>query len=926
MLRLRRYRVFVALTVVFLFLLYRVQVNSAWDDGDAGYEFTYDGAPARKGAQPDLDQKPIAYNLPSDEDSLDKQDKVKIPDLKPTPDANDNFALPTPTLADDASREQPAAQAPALTPPPVAEIPDRRPGKVDDVYVNKDEDPAPPQQMQQPPGRVEQTITFTPPIHWTKLPENFPIDEASMITLPTGTPKQIPTIQYSFGSETGEAKEKRESRMEQIKHEMKRAWDGYKTYAFGHDELVPVDRGFKDPFCGWAATLVDAMDTLWIMGLKDEFNEAYDGLKAIDFTTTPRPEIPVFETTIRYLGGLIAAYDVTGGHKGEYPLLLKKAVELAEILMGVFDTPNRMPILYYNWKPAFVSQPKRANTRAGIAEFGTLSMEFTRLAQLTGQDKYYDAVARITDALEEWQSREDNTAALLPGIFPENIDASGCNRTAASQNSIDEASWKAQEQAGNARAGQPQRKPQGYIPKKSSPEGPGVELRGTSNTKAGAEKIPSKREVGHQHSPDSTEHWSAPYKPGSSQPQPLAANGRPADWDCVPQKLTASPGGVQQYSMGGSQDSAYEYFPKQYLLLGGLEAKYRTLHEKTVAAVKKWLLYRPMVKDTPDILFSAKAKISTNTDFVFPSDRIKKEYEVTHLTCFLGGMFAMGGKIFGSNEDVEVGRRLTDGCVWAYASMPAGIMAEYAQVAPCQDINSCEWNETAWHLEIDPNPDFREQQMRNYEVNLAQWEEDKQKALRQEAERLQAVEELGLRSETVDGSKPKPQSDSFAAGTGEYSAEFKETSNNGEPAPRRNDIVQFQKRDIDTQEEAPLPYDPSTLDQEAIERKIKELEAILEKSAAHAAQAPAAPAPGSFGGIAGQVPIEDTKAKEAATELAKALKILSRPRKPDTHEEYVQNRIISDNLPPGYTAVGSGVYTLRYVFVAPALFTALWSS
>lgn len=841
MLRLRRYRIFVALTLVFLFLLYRVQVNSVRPDADADYD-------------------PTSYSYRDTADAtLDKQDHVKIPQAEPAPDNKDDASLETPL------KEQPLNDPPVvLTPPPVADI-------QEDVLVGKTDDapPPPPNHIQKPPGAFEPTVTFAPPVHWTKLPENFPVDEASIISLPSGTPKRIPTIQHSkFATEDAAAAEERKSRMSQIKHEMKRAWDAYRTYAFGHDELVPIEKGFKDPFCGWAATLVDAMDTLWIMGLKDEFNEAYDGLKAIDFTTTPRTEIPVFETTIRYLGGLIAAYDVTGGHKGEYPMLLKKAVELAEILMGVFDTPNRMPILYYNWKPAFVSQPKRASTRAGIAEFGTLSMEFTRLAQLTGQDKYYDAVARITDALEEWQNRQDETASLLPGIFPENIDASGCNKT-ATHNAINDASSKAQNQAETARLGHPQRKPQGYVPNQSSSDGPGVELRDTSDTQ------PSKREVGHPHSPRSIEDWSSSHTAGS---HPLAANGRPANWDCVAQNLTAAAGGIQQYSMGGSQDSAYEYFPKQYLLLGGLEAKYRTLHEKTVAAVKKWLLYRPMVKDTPDILFSAKAKVSTSPNLDL-SDRISMEYEVTHLTCFLGGMFAMGGKIFDSDEDLDIGRRLTDGCVWAYASMPAGVMAEYAQVAPCQEINSCEWNETAWHLELDPNPEFREQSMRNYEANLRQWEENRQKALRKEAERLQAEEQFGPRSERFD----KTDSESQPVGVA-----------------RRDDAVQVEKRGADTK-----AYDSSTLDQAAVERRIKELEAILDGSATHATQPP--PATGSFGGTVGQVPIDNTN----ALDLARALGINNKPSKPETHEEHVQSRIYAGDLPAGYTAIGSGVYTLR---------------
>ncbi len=129
--------------------------------------------------------------------------------------------------------------------------------------------------------------------------------------------------------------------MQKVKSEARRAWLGYKTYAWTHDEVMPVSKKPRDPFCGWAATLVDALDTLWIMGLKEEFDDAVQAVQAIDFTTTPqRGDIPVFETVIRYLGGLIAAYEISGGSKGQYPVLLNKAVELAEILMGALTRPT----------------------------------------------------------------------------------------------------------------------------------------------------------------------------------------------------------------------------------------------------------------------------------------------------------------------------------------------------------------------------------------------------------------------------------------------------------------------------------------------------------------------------------------------------------------------------------------------------------
>lgn len=55
---------------------------------------------------------------------------------------------------------------------------------------------------------------------------------------------------------------------------MKHAWRGYKAHAWGHDELKPISGRSSDNWGGIGCTLVDALDTLWYMGLKDEFDEA----------------------------------------------------------------------------------------------------------------------------------------------------------------------------------------------------------------------------------------------------------------------------------------------------------------------------------------------------------------------------------------------------------------------------------------------------------------------------------------------------------------------------------------------------------------------------------------------------------------------------------------------------------------------------
>ena len=198
-------------------------------------------------------------------------------------------------------------------------------------------------------GRMEIIAqTSIPKIHWSQQPENFPVPTDDIIQLPTGKPKAIPRIQHKFTAESASEKTAREEKRDVIKKAFSFSWDGYRSQAWKQDELSPVSGKHRNPFCGWGATLIDTLDTLWMMDLKDDFEEAVDAVKEVDFTTSARNDIPLFETVIRYLGGLVAAYDISGG---TYKVLLDKAVELADILMGAFDTPNRMPMTFYMWKP-----------------------------------------------------------------------------------------------------------------------------------------------------------------------------------------------------------------------------------------------------------------------------------------------------------------------------------------------------------------------------------------------------------------------------------------------------------------------------------------------------------------------------------------------------------------------------------------------
>lgn len=151
------------------------------------------------------------------------------------------------------------------------------------------------------------------------------------------------------------------------------------------------------------------------MGLHDEFEEAVEAIEKIDFTDCSLDEINVFETTIRYLGGFLGAYDISNGR---YPSLLQKATEVGQMLYAAFDTPNRMPVTRWKLKEAMKAVPQEAGEGALVAEIGSLTLEFTRLSQLTNDPRYYDAIHRIMDVFDQQQND-----TKLPGLWPTVVNA-----------------------------------------------------------------------------------------------------------------------------------------------------------------------------------------------------------------------------------------------------------------------------------------------------------------------------------------------------------------------------------------------------------------------------------------------------------------------------------------------------------------------
>jgi mannosyl-oligosaccharide alpha-1,2-mannosidase len=245
---------------------------------------------------------------------------------------------------------------------------------------------------------------------WDEVEPRYPV--VSVTPLPTDKPLQLPKVQHEFEEEDSDHAKLREKRRASVKAAFQRCWKEYRDRAWMKDELSPLTGGSSDNFGGWAASLVDSLDTLWIMGMKSEFQEAVKAAITIDLRKSTQEQINVFETTIRHLGGFLAAYDLSGDER-----LLKKAKEFGDMLIVAFDTPNRMPIT--RWYPRnALHGTQRADAFVLAAEIGSLTMEFTRLSLLTGESKWYDAVERIVTLLAEQQLK-----TKLPGMWPVTVNA-----------------------------------------------------------------------------------------------------------------------------------------------------------------------------------------------------------------------------------------------------------------------------------------------------------------------------------------------------------------------------------------------------------------------------------------------------------------------------------------------------------------------
>jgi mannosidase alpha-like ER degradation enhancer 2 len=187
---------------------------------------------------------------------------------------------------------------------------------------------------------------------------------------------------------------RRQEMANSVRQEFLFAWNGYKTYAAGHDELRPISRTPKDWYGpSLLMTPVDALDTMTLMGLNDEAAKTRDYI-ARNLNFNQDIYVKNFEITIRLLGGLLSNYQLSGDQR-----LLVLAQDLGNRLLPAFNSPTGMPYVLVNLKTGA--------TRGAIsnpAEIGSLLLEFGTLSKLTGNPVYYDKAKRALVAVYDRRS------------------------------------------------------------------------------------------------------------------------------------------------------------------------------------------------------------------------------------------------------------------------------------------------------------------------------------------------------------------------------------------------------------------------------------------------------------------------------------------------------------------------------------------
>lgn len=283
-----------------------------------------------------------------------------------------------------------------VAPPPSAEL--ARSPTVDATPPPATDSPPPPPADSPPPPRAASQPPSPSVAAEGPAPSAPPLDDVSWTPLRA----QAPAVSVA-----------EPVRQRRVRAAMEHVWKGYRTHAWGLDELDPT-RSVGIRSYGMGLTLVDSLDTLLLMGMEAEAAEAIEWIEH-RLRFGEQEEINVFEVTIRVLGGLLAAYEHTGNFA-----LLDKADEIGNHLLFAFHTPHGLPYGTVGLKSKNRYNPKWSRGASTIAEVATLQLEFRALSRHTSKPSYEAVAQRIMDHLRAMAAKGDPAwpTDLPKGLYP----------------------------------------------------------------------------------------------------------------------------------------------------------------------------------------------------------------------------------------------------------------------------------------------------------------------------------------------------------------------------------------------------------------------------------------------------------------------------------------------------------------------------
>ncbi|KAE8152107.1 glycoside hydrolase [Aspergillus avenaceus] len=197
------------------------------------------------------------------------------------------------------------------------------------------------------------------------------------------------------------------ARREKVRDTFIVSWDGYEDVAWGLDEYKPISKTGKNMVeggMGWM--IVDALDTLMIMNLTSRVQHARSWIQN-SLRYDQNHDVSTFETTIRMLGGLLSAHHLSTTYpnlapvSGDDDLYIEKATDLAERLLGAFDSKSGIPYASVNLKKSAGLPAHSDNGASSTAEATSVQLEFKYLANLTGEAEYWRAVEKVMEVVDD---------------------------------------------------------------------------------------------------------------------------------------------------------------------------------------------------------------------------------------------------------------------------------------------------------------------------------------------------------------------------------------------------------------------------------------------------------------------------------------------------------------------------------------------